>query len=86
MIRKSLVALAVLFGFATSGVAQTEIQWWHSMAGLNGDKVNDLAGKFNASQNRYKVVPVYKGSYPESDTAPAMRPRSCRSSRSARQR
>jgi sn-glycerol 3-phosphate transport system substrate-binding protein len=69
MIRKTLVALAALVGFAaTAASAQTEIQWWHSMAGLNGDKVNDLATKFNASQNRYKVVPVYKGSYPESMT------------------
>jgi sn-glycerol 3-phosphate transport system substrate-binding protein len=69
MIRKSLVALAAMLGFtATAVLAQTEIQWWHSMAGLNGDKVNDLATKFNASQNRYKVVPVYKGSYPESMT------------------
>jgi sn-glycerol 3-phosphate transport system substrate-binding protein len=70
MIRKSLVALAALLGFAAAtAFAQTEIQWWHSMAGLNGDKVNDLANKYNAGQNRYKVVPVYKGSYPESMTA-----------------
>ena len=34
-----------------------------------GDKVNELATKFNASQKDYKVVPVYKGSYPESMTA-----------------
>ena len=70
MIRKSLGALAALFAFAaTNAFAQAEIQWWHSMAGLNGDKVNDLANKYNASQSRYKVVPVYKGSYPESMTA-----------------
>jgi sn-glycerol 3-phosphate transport system substrate-binding protein len=31
--------------------------------------VNDLANKFNASQKDYKVVPTYKGSYPESMTA-----------------
>jgi sn-glycerol 3-phosphate transport system substrate-binding protein len=31
--------------------------------------VNDLANQFNASQNAYKVVPSYKGSYPESMTA-----------------
>jgi sn-glycerol 3-phosphate transport system substrate-binding protein len=54
---------------ATAANAQTEIQWWHSMAGALGDKVNDLATKFNASQKDYKVVPVYKGSYPESMTA-----------------
>jgi len=49
--------------------AQVEIQWWHSMGGALGEKVNDLANKFNASQKDYKVVPVYKGSYPESMTA-----------------
>jgi sn-glycerol 3-phosphate transport system substrate-binding protein len=70
MIRKSLAAFAAFAAFAaTNAFAQAEIQWWHSMAGANGDKVNDLANKYNASQGRYKVVPVYKGSYPESMTA-----------------
>ena len=54
---------------ATSAFAQSEIQWWHSMTGALGDKVNELATKFNASQKDYKVVPVYKGTYPESMTA-----------------
>src|SRR5688572_7844898 len=49
--------------------AQTEIQWWHSMTGALGDKVNEIANGFNASQKEYKVVPVYKGAYPESMTA-----------------
>jgi sn-glycerol 3-phosphate transport system substrate-binding protein len=49
--------------------AQTEIQWWHSMGGALGEKLNALATKFNASQKEYKVVPVFKGSYPESMTA-----------------
>src|SRR6185312_14570840 len=61
-------AFALAFA-ATGAQAQTEIQWWHSMGGALGDKVNDLANKFNASQKDYKVVPVYKGSYPESMTA-----------------
>src|SRR6185503_9669336 len=33
------------------------------------EKLNALATKFNASQNEYKVVPVFKGSYPASMTA-----------------
>jgi sn-glycerol 3-phosphate transport system substrate-binding protein len=49
--------------------AQTEIQWWHSMGGALGEKLNALATKFNSSQTQYKVVPVFKGSYPESMTA-----------------
>ena len=54
---------------AASAHAQTDIQWWHSMTGALGEKLNDLAGQFNASQKEYRVVPVYKGSYPESMTA-----------------
>ena len=54
---------------APAAQAQTEIQWWHSMGGALGEKLNELATKFNASQKEYKVVPVYKGSYPESMTA-----------------
>src|SRR5258707_15029032 len=60
---------AALLAFAAASHAQTEIQWWHSMEGANNDKVNELANKFNASQKDYKVVPVYKGKYPESMTA-----------------
>jgi sn-glycerol 3-phosphate transport system substrate-binding protein len=54
---------------SASAHAQTEIQWWHSMGGALGERVNEVAGKFNASQKDYKVVPVYKGQYPESMTA-----------------
>jgi len=54
---------------APAAQAQTEIQWWHSMGGTLGEKLNALATKFNASQKDYKVVPVFKGSYPESMTA-----------------
>jgi sn-glycerol 3-phosphate transport system substrate-binding protein len=61
--------LAVFLLCSASAHAQTEIQWWHSMGGALGEKVNELAGKFNAGQKDYKVVPVYKGQYPESMTA-----------------
>jgi sn-glycerol 3-phosphate transport system substrate-binding protein len=55
--------------FAANAHAQTEIQWWHSMTGALGDRVNDIANGFNGKQKDYKIVPVYKGSYPESMTA-----------------
>ena len=55
--------------FSASAQAQVEIQWWHSMTGANNTGVNELASRFNASQKEYKVVPVFKGSYPESMTA-----------------
>jgi sn-glycerol 3-phosphate transport system substrate-binding protein len=68
MFRKTMLAALALWG-ATAAQAQTEIQFWHSMGGALGDKVNELAGKFNASQKDYKVVPSFKGTYPESMTA-----------------
>ncbi len=63
------LALAAAGMVSSQAQAQTEIQWWHSMAGKLGDKVNEIATKFNASQKDYKVVPVYKGQYDESMTA-----------------
>ncbi len=68
---KALIATLFAVGIvgAPAAHAQTEIQWWHSMGGALGEKLNALATKFNASQNEYKVVPVFKGSYPESMTA-----------------
>src|SRR5207247_9183878 len=39
------------------------------MTGALGDTRSEIANGFNASQKDYKVVPVYRGSYPESMTA-----------------
>jgi sn-glycerol 3-phosphate transport system substrate-binding protein len=64
-----IAALVLGAGLASGAQAQTEIQWWHSMGGALGEKVNQLAANFNASQKDYKVVPTFKGSYPESMTA-----------------
>ncbi|MBN8478199.1 MAG: sn-glycerol-3-phosphate ABC transporter substrate-binding protein UgpB [Burkholderiales bacterium] len=65
---RALVAAGLL---STSALAQAqvEIQWWHSMTGALGDRVNDFAKGFNESQKGYKIVPVYKGAYPESMAA-----------------
>ncbi|HSB22632.1 MAG TPA: sn-glycerol-3-phosphate ABC transporter substrate-binding protein UgpB [Burkholderiaceae bacterium] len=69
--KNKILAVALLaMGLASANAqAQTEIQWWHSMGGALGERVNELANKFNASQKDYKVVPTFKGSYPESMTA-----------------
>ena len=64
-----LAAIALASAFTVSAQAQTEIQWWHSMTAVNGEVVNDLAKNFNASQNKYKIVPTFKGTYDESFTA-----------------
>ena len=65
---RAAVATA-LFTIPISAFADPiEIQWWHAMGGQLGDKVNEIAGKFNASQSEYKVVPVFKGTYTETMT------------------
>ena len=65
------LALAVSLGLCATApaFAVTEIQWWHSMDGALETWVNDLAKDFNSKQADYKVVPVYKGQYPEALTA-----------------
>ena len=50
---------------STSAFAQTEIQWWHAMTGANNEVVETLSKEFNESQSEYRVVPVFKGTYPE---------------------
>jgi sn-glycerol 3-phosphate transport system substrate-binding protein len=65
----ALAALITLGATALPAAAQTEIQWWHSMTGALGERVTEMATGFNSSQNTYKIVPVYKGSYGESMTA-----------------
>jgi sn-glycerol 3-phosphate transport system substrate-binding protein len=67
MIAAGVVASALLIGGAAD--AATEIQWWHAMTGANNDVIVKLANDFNAAQSEYKVVPVYKGSYPDTMNA-----------------
>jgi sn-glycerol 3-phosphate transport system substrate-binding protein len=62
------VALAAGIG-APAAEAATEIQWWHAMGGALGEKVEEIANKFNAQQDDYQVTAVYKGSYAETMTA-----------------
>lgn len=58
-------AMATLLASAAPALAVTEISWWHAMAGANSEVVNKIASDFNASQSDYQVVPVFKGTYPE---------------------
>lgn len=62
-------AIAVGLAMSSPALAATEIQWWHAMTGALNDKVNDFANRFNQSQSDYRIVPVFKGSYPETMTA-----------------
>ncbi|CAD7043766.1 sn-glycerol-3-phosphate ABC transporter substrate-binding protein UgpB [Pseudorhizobium halotolerans] len=54
---------------ASSALAATEISWWHAMDAQLGQKLEAIAEAFNKSQSEYKVVPTYKGSYPETLTS-----------------
>jgi sn-glycerol 3-phosphate transport system substrate-binding protein len=70
--RFSRLALAVaatgVFGITTAQAA-TEIQFWHSMEGALGDRVNAIVADFNKANPDYVVKAVYKGSYGESMNA-----------------
>jgi sn-glycerol 3-phosphate transport system substrate-binding protein len=50
---------------ANQASAQAEIHWWHAMTGANNDLIVKIANDFNASQKDYKVVPTFKGGYPD---------------------
>jgi sn-glycerol 3-phosphate transport system substrate-binding protein len=66
---RALVAAGALVTGAWPALAQVEIQWWHAMTGGNNDVVVKLTDEFNASQKDYKVVPTFKGSYPDTMNA-----------------
>jgi sn-glycerol 3-phosphate transport system substrate-binding protein len=64
-----LAVLALALGPGTPRAeAAVEIQWWHAHTAALGEWVNDLADGFNRSQSEYRVVAVYKGTYPETMT------------------
>lgn len=65
LVRAGGAALLASVAFAMPASAQTEIQWWHAMSGANNDVVETLAKEFNESQSDYRVVPAYRGTYPE---------------------
>jgi sn-glycerol 3-phosphate transport system substrate-binding protein len=62
-------AIAALVAAATPAYAAIELQWWHAMTGGNNEVIVKLANDFNAAQSEYKVVPTYKGSYPDTMNA-----------------
>jgi len=64
-----LVLCMGIFLCSNQAFCQTQIQWWHAMGGVTGERLNKIAGDFNATQSKYKVVPVYKGNYTETMTA-----------------
>lgn len=69
---KSIV-MAGLFGasslMSSAAFSATDIQWWHAMGGRLGEVVNEIAEKYNASQDVYNLIPTYKGGYEDTMTA-----------------
>lgn len=63
------LSLATTLALMGSAHAATEIQFWHSMEGALGDRVNEVVEKFNTSQENFVVKPSYKGNYGESMNA-----------------
>ena len=64
-----IVAGLFAVGLASPSHAVTEIHWWHAMPGQLGKQLEKLAAEFNASQQEFRVMPTYKGSYTETVTA-----------------
>ena len=56
-------ATVLALGANHAACAATDIQFWHAMDASLGETVNAIANDFNASQNQYKIIPVYKGTY-----------------------
>ncbi|UWR22596.1 extracellular solute-binding protein [Sulfitobacter sp. S190] len=69
MTRLTIASVAATSLLAGAAFAETEITWWHAMGGALGETVNEVANKFNASQDEYKITPVFKGTYEETLTA-----------------
>ena len=60
-----LLGLVVASGAAGCAAAATELQFWFGVSGANAEVIQSLAKQFNATQPDYRVVPVFKGTYPE---------------------
>lgn len=59
------VTAAAVLMLGTTAHAQTEIEFWHAFSGNNGTAVDELAARFNASQDEYELMPIYTGDYSE---------------------
>jgi sn-glycerol 3-phosphate transport system substrate-binding protein len=66
LLTASVVGAASMMSMAE---AKTEIQWWHAMGGRLGEVVDEIATKYNASQDKYTLVATYKGGYEDTMTA-----------------
>jgi sn-glycerol 3-phosphate transport system substrate-binding protein len=64
--RTATFLAALLLACATGhAYAVTELSFWFGVSGANAEVIQTLARDFNHSQSDYRVVPVFKGTYPE---------------------
>jgi sn-glycerol 3-phosphate transport system substrate-binding protein len=61
--------VAALLAMAAPTQAATDVQWWHAMSGELGRQLEALVAEFNSTQEEYRIIPIYKGSYTETVTA-----------------
>ncbi len=66
---KKILMVTVAMATAVMAFSQTTIEFWHAMGGKNGEVTEKIVNLFNQSQKDYQVVPVFKGSYPDTMNA-----------------
>ena len=74
MYRRTLMTGAAALGLgalARPALAQqpVEIQFWHGLSQPLGGLLEQVVASFNASQSRARIVPSFRGSYPETMVA-----------------
>lgn len=52
---------------AQSVTPASEIEFWYCLSGALGDEVLKLVDRFNSSQDKIKVIPVFQGKYDEAN-------------------
>jgi sn-glycerol 3-phosphate transport system substrate-binding protein len=61
----ALIAVVSLVVMPATVSAKTDIQFWHALQAVLGERTQEIAAKFNATQKDYEVKAIFKGSYPE---------------------
>ena len=66
-IRRLIMAGLLAAAVSVPAFAQqkVEVQFWHAMGGVLGERVEEIVKRFNASQDKYTVVATNKGNYDE---------------------
>lgn len=59
----SLLVTGTLLSSQPARAERLALEWWHAMSGELGAALEDVARRFNASQERFELKPVNKGNY-----------------------